>query len=79
MNELNHEQIKAIIQLKGCYQHKKLTTQQYKTLRGQVLAGNPDAAMRGLRKLLTKQQEGGNTGASVRNRPGQYRERLLRH
>ena len=31
-----------------------LTRQQYTTLRGQVLAGEPDVAMRGLRRLLQK-------------------------
>lgn len=60
MTQLNPEQINAIIQLKGCYQRKKLTAQQYKTLRGQVFAGNPDAAMRGLRKILTRQQGRGS-------------------
>jgi hypothetical protein len=42
----------ALILLKG-YRHL-LTAQQYKTLRGQVLAGDADGAMRGLRKLLAK-------------------------
>lgn len=31
----------------------RLTRQQLKTLRGQVLAGDPDGADRGLRKILT--------------------------
>ena len=31
-----------------------LTRQQYKTLRGQILAGNADAAMRGLAKLTMR-------------------------
>lgn len=30
----------------------QLTRQQYKTLRGQVLAGDPAGALRGLRKIL---------------------------
>ena len=30
----------------------QLTAQQYKTLRGQVLAGDAEGAMKGLRKLL---------------------------
>ena len=30
----------------------RLTPQQYKTLRGQVLAGDGDGAMKGLRKVL---------------------------
>ena len=32
----------------------QLTRQQYRTLCGQVMAGNPDAAMRGLRKILLR-------------------------
>lgn len=47
MREVN---VGALIRLKGARQH--LTAQQYRTLRGQVLAGDPDGAMRGLRKLL---------------------------
>ena len=42
----------ALILLKGYRVH--LTTQQYKTLRGQVLAGDADGAMRGLRKILDR-------------------------
>lgn len=34
---------------------KILTQQQYRTLRGQILGGNPDGAMRGLNKILQKQ------------------------
>ena len=41
---------KALIQIKAC--RDRLTVQQYKTLRGQVLAGDGDGAMKGLRKLL---------------------------
>lgn len=33
-----------------------LTNQQYKTLRGQVLAGDADGAMRGLKKLLNEKR-----------------------
>lgn len=50
---MNGIDVKAIIQIKGA--RPRLTTQQYKTLRGQVLAGDPDGAMRGLRKLLQRQ------------------------
>lgn len=33
--------------------HKpQLTRQQYKTFKGQILAGDPKGAMRGLKKLL---------------------------
>lgn len=47
MREIN---VGALIRLKGARPH--LTAQQYKTLRGQVLAGDPDGAMKGLRKIL---------------------------
>lgn len=50
MKEVN---VGALIRLKGARRH--LTAQQYRTLRGQVLAGDPDGAMRGLRKLLLLQ------------------------
>ena len=40
----------ALIQIKGARRH--LTVQQYRTLRGQVLAGDDVGAMKGLRKLL---------------------------
>ena len=42
--------VAVLIRLKNA--RPKLTKQQYKTLKGQVLAGDPDAAMRGLKKLL---------------------------
>ena len=36
-------------------QHRsRLTKQQYKTLKGQVLAGHPEAALKGLHKLKSK-------------------------
>ena len=40
----------ALARLKGC--RNRLTGQQYRTLRGQVLAGDADGAMRGLQKIL---------------------------
>ena len=40
----------AYIQVKAC--QSKLTKQQYKTLRGQVLAGDGNGALKGLRKIL---------------------------
>ena len=43
---------KALIQLKAT--RDRLSPQQYKTLRGQVLAGDADGAMKGLRKLLVQ-------------------------
>ena len=47
MRDIN---VGALLRLKGA--RHRLTAQQYRTLRGQVLAGDPDGAMRGLRKLL---------------------------
>ena len=35
----------------------RLTKQQFKTLRGQVLAGDPDGAMKGLRNILQRRAE----------------------
>ena len=49
MQQLN---VKALIQLKAT--RDRLTVQQYKTLRGQVFAGDADGAMRGLRKILER-------------------------
>lgn len=40
----------ALIQIKGARPH--LTAQQYRTLRGQVLAGDDAGALKGLRKIL---------------------------
>ena len=34
---------------------QKLTRQPYKTLKGQILAGNADGAMRGLAKLISRE------------------------
>ena len=42
----------ALIRLKA--KRDKLTPQQYKTLRGQVLAGDADGAMRGLKTILRR-------------------------
>ena len=46
----------AMMQVKAC--RDRLTKQEYKTLRGQVLAVYGVAALRGLRKLLTRQGRG---------------------
>jgi hypothetical protein len=43
---------KTLILLKG-YRHL-LTAQQYRTLRGQVLAGDAEAAKRGLREIINE-------------------------
>lgn len=47
MREIN---TMALIQLKAY--RNVLTVQQYKTLRGQILAGDDAGAMKGLKKLL---------------------------
>jgi hypothetical protein len=44
---------KALMTVEGL--KHRLTTQQYKTLKGQVMAGNPAAAMKGIDKLLRKE------------------------
>lgn len=44
--------VAALIRLKGS--RSQLTMQQYKTLRGQVFAGDAAGAMKGLQKLLNK-------------------------
>ena len=43
---------KAMMHIKAC--RDRLTAQQYLTLKGQILAGNADGAMKGLRKVLEK-------------------------
>ncbi len=40
----------AFIRLKSA--RGKLTKQQYRTLKGQIIAGDSDGAMRGLQKIL---------------------------
>lgn len=47
MNQIN---FKALMQIKAC--QNKLTPQQYRTIRGQVLAGDAEGALKGLKKLL---------------------------
>ena len=49
MQEVN---VKALIQVKAC--RDRLTVQQYRVLRGQVLAGDPDGALKGLRRILKR-------------------------
>lgn len=48
--ELKQIDAHALMQIKGAGHY--LTRQQYRTLRGQVLAGDGDGALRGLRKIL---------------------------
>ena len=44
--------INALIRLKACC--NDLTHQQYKTLRGQVFAGDSTGAMKGLQNILAR-------------------------
>lgn len=41
----------------------RLTKQQYKTIRGQILAGDADGAIKGLRKVLQRRAERMSKGA----------------
>lgn len=41
----------------------RLTKQQYKTLRGQILAGDADGAIKGLRNILQRRSERMSKGA----------------
>ena len=43
----------SIFKILKVYKHQ-LTKQQYKTLKGQILAGDKEGAMKGLRKLLKR-------------------------
>ena len=54
---LTREQKKAFADLK--YNKDKLPVQQYRTVKGQLLAGDTSGALKGLQKLLTpgKQME----------------------
>lgn len=43
---------KALMHVEGC--KDRLTPQEYRTLRGQVLAGDGDGALKGLRRILSR-------------------------
>lgn len=43
--------VRAAMNLKAC--RDRLTKQQYKTLKGQILACDSEGAMKGLRRLLS--------------------------
>lgn len=45
---------RVLIQIKACYQERRLTKQQYRTLRGQALSGDGEAALKGLRTILER-------------------------
>ena len=44
--------VNAAMKLKSC--RSKLTKQQYSTIKGQILAGDPSGAMKGLKKILQR-------------------------
>lgn len=48
----------ALIQIKAC--KPRLTSQQYKTLRGQILAGDSEGALKGLKRILKRGENNGN-------------------
>lgn len=45
---------KALILVKAS--RGRLTAQQYATIKGQVLAGNGDGALKGLRRILSREE-----------------------
>ena len=51
---------RALIKIKAC--KPRLTAQQYKTLRGQVLAGDSEGALKGLKSILKRGEQNGNGG-----------------
>lgn len=55
----------ALAQIKAC--KARLSTQQYKTLRGQILAGDSDGALKGLRSILKRgeKKQNGNSSKKV--------------
>ena len=50
VNQMQRFDVRAAMNLKAC--KDRLTRQQYKTLKGQILAGDADGAMKGLQRLL---------------------------
>ena len=52
MDAVRNIDTRALIRLKAA--RPKLTPQQYRTIKGQILAGYPVGAMKGLEKLLGK-------------------------
>lgn len=50
---------RALIQLKAC--KPRLSVHQYKTLRGQALAGDSDGALKGLKTILKRGESGGGS------------------
>lgn len=54
MENMKQIDYRVLIQLKACYQERRLTKQQYRTLRGQALSGDGEAALKGLRTILER-------------------------
>lgn len=54
METMKQIDYRVLIQLKACYQERRLTKQQYRTLRGQALSGAGEAALKGLRTILER-------------------------
>lgn len=52
MNDVIQIDFRALMQLKAC--RDRLTKQQYTSLRGQILAGDPVGAMKGLQTILNR-------------------------
>ena len=57
MAKLTQSEVDTIRALKTLYKAKVLNIQQYKTLRGQVFAGDNDGAMRGLHKIINRKRK----------------------
>lgn len=55
MAQLTPKGVSALKALKDL--RRRLTPQQYRTLKGQILAGDSDGALKGLRKILSKERE----------------------
>lgn len=49
---MNRIDMNAMMQVMAC--KDRLTKQQFKPLRGQVIAGDGDGALKGLRRLLSR-------------------------
>lgn len=54
METMKQIDYRALIQLKACYQERRLSKQQYRTLWGQALSGDGEAALKGLRTILER-------------------------
>ena len=47
----------ALSRLKDVHKQRRITRHQFRTLCGQVLSGDTDAALRGLRKILLRNEK----------------------